>query len=440
MNQQSASTKQLVDEFKRRVSQAAPQPDDPLSALCTRNLRDLKPFGGELLDTLEAAHEAFAQNPSEPALAQSLEAALVAVYRFGLAWETSLIRERAIELLQVCEDSCQAVGKEGLLRVARLALYQLSLKLDADQVAEIALVTPKATTESQAIEYHRQLDLALPRHILVESDHVLDIAEDAAGSIMMGRVFSHVLKNQLSGSINDSLLPFSELHHLTQSLVNSFVLLIPALRRNLGELNFTIDIPAGDMVDTLAWVAKAAFFERARKSTQSQQGKEGDGKTNPEQLALYAIKDLAWVGLAVLLDPKCSWADELSYERKDLIEYARGVLRDDQELNRAYSNRVGLTFFLSTADASPLAKHDWQSCLSKLVLTMRNLAPSSKVMPTPGDCLAAAMAWWLRTPHEDALWAMTPPASPAILKQAFWGRVTHPMVQSYLYRALEEQQ
>jgi hypothetical protein len=439
MNPQSASTRQLVDEFKRRVVQAAPQPEDPLAALCAKNLRDLKPFGSELLNTLEAALESFIQAPKEEAPSKSLEAALVAVYRFGLAWEDSLIRNRAIELLQLCEEGCHTADDHNLLRVSRLALYQLSLKLNSDQVADIALDAPRITPDADAVEYHRQLDLAVPRHLLIESEHVLDVVEEAAGSVLVGGACSKLLKSHLAGQPHEDLLSFRDLHHLSQSLVNSFVLLIPSLRRNLDELDLQMNIPAADIIDNLSWVARAAVFERDHKQYATPRERAKARATDPDECALHSMKDLAWVGLAVLLDPKCSWADEVGYERKQMIEHARRVLHDDKQLNRNYSNRVGLTFFLSAVDQSPLAKNNWQQCLSKLVATLRNMAPASRDLPPPGDCLAAAMAWWLRTPHEDALWGLQPPASPSILKQAFWGRITHPLVQSYLYRALQEQ-
>jgi hypothetical protein len=430
-----ASTRQLVDEFKSRVVRGNEDPEVPLAALCTKNLRDLQPYGTELLDNLGAAIEAFAQNPSDDALAKSLEASLVAVYRFGLGWEDSLIQSRATELLQVCEVSCRATGADFLLRTTRLTLYQLALKLNTHQVVDIVLDAPKISRDGKDIEYNRQLDLASPRHLLVESDHVLDVLEDAASSVAMGARCFGALKGQLAGHPHAQLLSFEDLRHLSQSLVNSFVLLIPALRRNLDELDLEMDIPAPQIVDSLSWMARASFYERSQQHSPAQTGAEPSTDHEP----IRAIKDLAWVGLAVLLDPRCSWADELGYERQQMVEYARTILREDLHLKRNDSNRVGLTFFLSAVDRSPLARHNWQQCLSKVVATMRNLAPSSKDMPPPGDCLAAAMAWWLRTPHEDALCEMQPPASPTILRQAFWGRITHPLVQSYLYRALQEQ-
>jgi hypothetical protein len=433
MSPRVPSTKQIVNEFRNRVALGDASAQDPFAALTTQTMRQVRPFATELLETFKTAVKEFGNDPQNDGRSTCLLYSLFGIFHFGLGWSRELIQGDVYDSLVGCSELSRELQADSFFRPLRLSFGQLSLKLKPEQIREAFdnQVAHVEKSEDELLYYG--IDFSNLRHQLLETEDDIGLLEDAASGFDVGLKGLAVLRQYLAGELGDGSLSYSELERLGRDVAHMIVLVMPALSRVTSELGYEFEFPARPVVDSLDWIARAAVHDR-RDS-----GAQDFPDSDRELSALLAIKDLAWIGLSVILHPQYPWGEDVADERKHLLDYARRLVADDSRYGRKYSNRIGATFFLASVAPRSASMIDQRVLWGKLVETFSKLSASSPGLPPTGDAIAAAMAWWLRTPQEEALLRLHPPASQSVIKEAFWGHVSDPITQSFLFRILEEQ-
>jgi hypothetical protein len=442
MNLHTASPEQLAREFQRRIEHRDNLVTDPLVQLEKSSLSHIAPLGEYFFDALEAAKEQHSISNADFEASRRLDAALMAIHRYGLSWDPRLLQDRGFELLSQLYEASDSVTRSSLTPAIITVISHLSPKLRIDQITQLLERERNREEISEndagavAVDVYSQLAMTSPRQLFLKHAGQYVAADELSRGFEIASMALNDVTERLSDSAASRDLSFPIAFRNAQGAICAVSLLIPELLSVGGELDEQLLDDVMSLTDSLSWMVEAGvlsdpdFFVKHSRI--------GEPLAGMLFSSLNECRMASWAALSLLLNPETPWAENFTPTRERLCQRAMNILQHYHDRGSSEPGRVAIELFLATADLHIRSDETALANLRAKLLGILESYNDRGVPPYQVDGLTAAVVAW-QTVNQGDLDDLFVKELRLSSRSALQGRLFSPRIQEFLVRAAEEE-
>ena len=369
----------LAEDLRARVLGCEQLSMENLRGFRGVDLKDLADVSRPMLDALLLAVRRLDRGDCGPDAILNAIITTQAVAQFGVGWDPDIWRTHGYDALQYAREVSRATGDAKLAVITLLGLAHHSPRFQNSQI-EYVINSESSAGQSQ-INLFEELSLASPRALLLRGSDLYSVLPEIDKTLSAATMVLTFARDAISDPSLCEDAKFSRYVRLTRESLASIAIVIPAVSRLDADKSSDLREHLLPLVDSLDWLVRARNSVAGVSATLASAGAARRRQTVVGE-DIEAIRDLAWLSLAVILDRTMPWALNFQYEREQLIGVASKILEDYHHKGYSRAGHLAVKVFLSLTDPERVADADFCRDVSVSITSqLKRFLPGSPLCP-----------------------------------------------------------